>query len=845
MTRPTSGALLLAAALLGAPAADTTDGALRDAADAWDRGDYVAALTTYLELLDSPAADTVLEPIALQTGELFQTRELTADGGAPRFSPDGRTIVYEAGTGTLRTTRVVALTPAGELRTIATLQGHSASFSPDGSKLVYLRVPHSAALRELQARADRAAGLERARFANELAELAGQLAKIVVQDLARPSAAPTEISTGEVRASFPVAGADGYVVFVGWAAEGAPDQVYAARAGAAPRALTTDAADKTILDVNTTGTAVLFAPRRRSQSGGPTFGVVTLPDARVTRIEGSAPSFSADGRSLTYVSSQGGEHRVNVAPVERPDQASVVRRGAERLDAPALSADGGSVLFQMMPREDWEIFLRTRDGSHEARITREIQHDVLPRFLTPDRFLAAIGEPRHRRSHVYDWPSGERTRVFHNNSVRTIAPEYAWEPSPDGTRVLIVADRDGNTVSPERGVYLVDLTRRVTRADVRARVAANLQSEQALRATSARMFAPIEADVRRTIERVSTGRIFDYQKALFDADSKHITRPGNALAARYLFEAYRSFGYEPEYQWFKPSTVSGVETANVLATLPGTTSPDVVYVVSSHYDSAADGPGADDNSSGTAALLETARVLRDRPQPATIVFASFTGEESGLLGSREYVRRALADNRRIVGVVNNDMIGWANDHRLDVTVRHASPGLRDVQHAAAMQFTKLITYDARYYRNTDAHSFAETYGDLVTGLGSYPVLGNPHYHQPHDVLDTINHRQVTEVAKTTAATIMLLASSPSPLKGLTADRQRDGSARVSWTPAPEKDVTGYAVSWGPATNPGARQLTVPKTESTIYGVAAGTVIAVKAVNTRGLEGWDWARVEIR
>jgi Zn-dependent M28 family amino/carboxypeptidase len=67
-------------------------------------------------------------------------------------------------------------------------------------------------------------------------------------------------------------------------------------------------------------------------------------------------------------------------------------------------------------------------------------------------------------------------------------------------------------------------------------------------------------------------------------------------------------------------------------------------------------PGADDDTSGTAALLETARILAGRPQPATIVFASFTGEEAGLLGSREFVRRAVADKMRIVGARNNDMV---------------------------------------------------------------------------------------------------------------------------------------------------------------------------------------------
>ena len=296
----------------------------------------------------------------------------------------------------------------------------------------------------------------------------------------------------------------------------------------------------------------------------------------------------------------------------------------------------------------------------------------------------------------------------------------------------------------------------------------------------------------------SVARVYGYEKTLFDFDSKHITKPGNKLASAYLFDTYKSFGYEPELQWFEQRTALDGRTANVVATLKGTVNPELIYVVSSHYDSVAVGPGADDDSSGTAALLETARILAGHPQPATIIFASFTGEEAGLLGSREFVRRAVADKLQVVGALNNDMIGWANDYRLDNTIRYSNPGIRDVQHAAAMQFTNLITYDALYYKSTDAAAYYEAYGDIVGGIGSYPVLGNPHYHQPHDFLETINHQLVTEVAKTTAATLMLLASSPSRLAELKVDSFTGGTATLSWRPALEKGVTGYIVVVRPA-----------------------------------------------
>ena len=113
-----------------------------------------------------------------------------------------------------------------------------------------------------------------------------------------------------------------------------------------------------------------------------------------------------------------------------------------------------------------------------------------------------------------------------------------------------------------------------------------------------------------------------------------------------------------------------------------------------------------------------------------------------------------------------------------------------------MQFSNLITYDALYYKNTDAASYYEAYGDIVGGIGSYPVLGNPHYHQPHDLLEGINHQLIAEVAKTTAATVMLLASSPSRLKDFHVESFKGGIASLSWTPSPEKGVTAYIVAYG-------------------------------------------------
>ena len=203
--------------------------------------------------------------------------------------------------------------------------------------------------------------------------------------------------------------------------------------------------------------------------------------------------------------------------------------------------------------------------------------------------------------------------------------------------------------------------------------------------------------------------------------------------------------------------------------------------------------------------------------PATIVFASFTGEEAGLLGSREFVRRAVEGKVKIVGALNNDMIGWANDHRLDNTIRYSNPGIRDIQHGAAIEFTNMITYDALYYKSTDAAAYYEAYGDIVGGIGSYPVLGNPHYHQSHDLLEGINHQLVAEVGEDDGGDADAARVEPVADRGPRRRRSRRAARRSRWTPSPETGVTGYLVTWGPADNPSLHTLRVTQPKATLAG----------------------------
>jgi hypothetical protein len=109
-----------------------------------------------------------------------------------------------------------------------------------------------------------------------------------------------------------------------------------------------------------------------------------------------------------------------------------------------------------------------------------------------------------------------------------------------------------------------------------------------------------------------------------------------------------------------------VSLTNVVATIPGTDPTDTrIVLVSGHYDSRAsngnDGttgaPGADDDGSGTAVVLESLRIMANYDFPCTIVFAAFTAEEQGLYGSAYMAQQYAAQNKNLIAVLNNDIVG--------------------------------------------------------------------------------------------------------------------------------------------------------------------------------------------
>ncbi|WP_417370153.1 M20/M25/M40 family metallo-hydrolase [Flavobacterium beibuense] len=828
-----------------------------NALDEWHDGHYINALTTFKNILNTSSADLYFEKIALQTGELYQITELSDDGTNIRFWGDDIAIYERRENGKTFT----YVYNSKSQKWIRKVNGNDLIVLSDGS-VVYKRLKENEVVKkaaqtrdkdiaEAYATRDRAL-FDAARTNYALVEATNTELFLWEKNAKKEkSITPKGLIVGSLVASK----SNDRIFFVGMKTDGEYSNIYEYSIASKSSKMITDTPNfESNLEVSPDGNRLVFeyssqnslpaTAKAKAEISGKT-GVLNIATNKVVVIDGNLVSANFDNDVALIQRSNKTGKTLLLASLNNEDVVTEIITSDKSLNDAALSPKGTKVAYTLKEQDDYEVYVYDSLTKKTQRVSHELQHDRFPQFLSESKLVAAKGEGRHRRSFMYDLDSGATTKLFHNNTVRTIAPEYQWASNSSGTQLLIVAERDGDTISPERGVYLMHLDKKISKNDLVLRIEENLRTEKALREKGERMFAKIADEVKEVVSQASVNRVYTYENNLYKFDSKYISMPGNDKASEYIFKKYASFGYSPEYQWFTPPgrQVYGGKTANVIATLKGTTNPELLYVVSSHYDSVEDGPGADDNTSGTAALLEAARILSKHPMRATIMFVSFTGEEAGLLGSREFVRQAQEKGYKIIGALNNDMVGMANDSRLDNTIRYSNPGIRDVQHASAFLFTDMVTYDALYYKSTDAHAYYEAYGDIVGGIGSYPVLGNPFYHQWNDNLETINHQLVTEVSKTTAATLMLLASSPSRIQNVEIKEKDKNTFQISWSPSVESDVTSYIVRY--VTKSGEEKtVTVQKTQIELSDLKKSSKVSVKAVNEKGMEGWDWAHANV-
>jgi len=286
----------------------------------------------------------------------------------------------------------------------------------------------------------------------------------------------------------------------------------------------------------------------------------------------------------------------------------------------------------------------------------------------------------------------------------------------------------------------------------------------------------------------------------------------------------------------KPTKVT-----NVVATLRGTKSPDRVYVVSGHYDSMCtsptdadcDAPGANDDASGVAVVLEAARVMAPHPFDATIVFIAVAGEEQGLVGSTYFAEQAKKNGMNIEGMLDNDIVGHgsgsvrvfsegvpSNETEDEAKVRRNVGGEND---SASRQLARFI--DAVATKHTPKFDVWMIYrrdrylrgGDHIPFLEQgYPAVRftEPHENYDHqhqnvrvengkeygDLPKFDDFRYIANVARVNVAALGELASAPARPKNVRLVTARlTNDTDLAWDASDDADH--YEIVWRDTTSP--------------------------------------------
>lgn len=257
-------------------------------------------------------------------------------------------------------------------------------------------------------------------------------------------------------------------------------------------------------------------------------------------------------------------------------------------------------------------------------------------------------------------------------------------------------------------------------------------------------------------------------QALAAFPTRNTLSDDNVRAADWLERRFRDMGYDDVTR--HPFTYRGVERSNVVATTrvkPGT---DSLILIGAHYDSRssrlgdaqARAPGADDNASGVAALLELARLLADLPDAPAVRFIAYSGEEQGLHGARAYASLAKQEKMNISVVINMDMVGHPIDpDRREIFIEH-DPGLssRDNDAPSRAWTDRLLrACEKTDLRAKEGPIFGSDYIEFEK-VG-YPCVGlfdgadtQPFYHSSDDDISTVDPAYTAKAASIVLGAIL-------------------------------------------------------------------------------------------
>jgi hypothetical protein len=268
-------------------------------------------------------------------------------------------------------------------------------------------------------------------------------------------------------------------------------------------------------------------------------------------------------------------------------------------------------------------------------------------------------------------------------------------------------------------------------------------------------------------------------QTLVNFRTRYSFAPNHENVVQMLCDTFESYGLQTEtypYISYGPQSMYGKTMWNVEATQVGTRFPNSYVIICGHFDSISEipfekAPGADDNATGTAAVLTAAEILSQYEFEYSIRYVCFSGEEIGLVGSKHYTTTARRQNLKIVGALNFDMVGYWKpgvEKNLEIETNRASQWLAQAITNAADLYTntpyELHVYDGAWWG--DHYMFWQTGYAAVNHEEAWdwgdPDF-NPHYHSINDLVQYLDPGFTTGNIQIGVASLATLARVKHPV----------------------------------------------------------------------------------
>ncbi len=327
----------------------------------------------------------------------------------------------------------------------------------------------------------------------------------------------------------------------------------------------------------------------------------------------------------------------------------------------------------------------------------------------------------------------------------------------------------------------------------------------------------IKNEISEIVDDISRDSIASYITQLVHYGSRFELLENRYEISEWIKNKFESFGYTDVqfdsfdahviYNKWGQSIDSTYEFRNVLCTSPGVGASDEKFILCAHYDSYSSNtnpmitaPGADDNASGVASLLEIARVLKlnNKQLKRTVVFAALAGEELMLRshsGSKHYAQLLLNNNEDVKLVINHDMIGYTNK-----PINESSVNIN--RHIRSLHFADLAKISVEDYTLINANHTDYFGADLgpffdagYHGVYFEESIFNPFYHTDNDLLSNMNSEYCAEVIKGSCALTIWSTSMPNIVEGINVItiEDIDKMLQFSWRKNHDFDFDTYVL----------------------------------------------------